>query len=96
MRPEVCEDLFDEFFDYDLDEEFVFKYDNVLSQNGKVILDSRPAKVFENGSIPDSINLPYFDVLKEDRSFKSKEALEQLFKQKGLPDPANDPVICSC
>jgi thiosulfate/3-mercaptopyruvate sulfurtransferase len=61
------------------------------------MLDSRFAKVFNQGHVPGNINVPFTDVLNADRSFKNDEELLEVFKEKGqLSDPKNDPVILTC
>jgi len=61
-----------------------------------LILDSRFAQVYDKGSIPDSLNIPFTEVLNEDRSFRSAEELELIFKEYGLDDPKNQKAVMSC
>lgn len=35
-------------------------------------------------------------MLNPDKTFKSVDALKQLFKEKGINDPVSEEIICSC
>lgn len=70
------------------------------------LVDARPAGRFEGtapeprpdvkpGCIPDSLNLPFMDVMDLDQqTFCSREELERIFKQKGID--LTKPIISSC
>ena len=62
---------------------------NLKNQNKLPIVDSRFVQNFKAGRIPSSLNIPFTQVLNEDKTFKTPEELVKVFKEVGLPDPAN-------
>jgi rhodanese-related sulfurtransferase len=60
------------------------------------IIDSRFSHVYSNGHIPSSINVPFTQVLNEDKTYKSAEELTQILKQAGFSDPVNQQYVLSC
>jgi len=70
------------------------------------VLDARSAGRFEgtapepraglkSGHIPDSLNLPFSDLITPDGYLKSADELKSLFENVGIADAAT-PVACSC
>jgi len=64
----ICKDRepgTDEDFDYKLNKELLFEYED-LEKNNDIILDSRPSFAFNQGHIPDARLLPFNSVLSQD------------------------------
>lgn len=98
-------------YDYKLNKALVIDHANikaVIEKDGQAkeegkdkskelyLLDSRFEKVYSMGHIPSSQNIPFTDVLNKDKTFKDKNDLIDLFKKKGIVDPAKDKIIVSC
>lgn len=81
------------------DSEFVKTYEQVLDNtlnNNFLLVDARsagrfagtdpePRKQLQSGSIPNSVNVPFEEVL-TDGKFKSKEELKTIFESKNIPE----------
>ncbi|NKI27323.1 sulfurtransferase [Arenibacter sp. 6A1] len=89
IRPEMVKD-------------FQFVKANIVDNNALVI-DARssgrfngtapePRKDLRSGSIPNSVNIPYEEVLEEGK-YKSKKALQKLFQERNIND---QPLVFSC
>ena len=81
------------------------KINNNISKNEFVVIDARSKERFEgkvpdprknvrSGSIPNSICLPFMEVINEDYSFKNAAELKSLFENT-LEEPTDKPVF-SC
>lgn len=77
---------------------------NIESQNEQVI-DARasgrytgiapePRAGLKSGHIPGSFNVPFTSLLNEDKTYKSKDELREIFKTNGVD--LNKPIITSC
>ena len=97
----------EEDYDYILDQSFVTTYDSLhqaLDRNTEhdaehqtQIIDARFETVYNRGKIPTSKNIPFPQVLNEDKTFKSADQLRQLFESKGgVKDPTKDEVVLTC
>ena len=62
-------------FDYKLNNRYVFKFEDIGNKKFGKMLDSRFTQVFDKGHVPESISIPFTDLLNEDRSFKTSDEL---------------------
>ena len=88
------EEARDEDFAYKRNEDLVYKFDDISEDH--LILDSRFSQVFDQGCIPKSVNIPFTEVLNQDRSFKNESELEKVFKSYGVNDPSTQEVVLTC
>ncbi len=61
-----------------------------------ILLDTRHPLKYEHGNIPNSINIPYTSFTNPDHTFKTKEAIEEVFEEKGLSDVNSKKIISYC
>ncbi|OMJ91058.1 hypothetical protein SteCoe_6414 [Stentor coeruleus] len=66
----------------------------VSKDKSEEIIDSRPAKSFQESSIPNSFGLPFDLMYKNDKTFKKPEELKELFEKTGVDFKKN--IIHSC
>ena len=85
------EEARDEDFAYKRNEALVYMFDDISENH--LILDSRFKQVFDQGCIPKSVNIPFTEVLNEDRSFKCEKELEKVFKTYGVSDPSTQEIV---
>ena len=77
----------------------------ILERQGEIkIVDSRSSKEFEGavdygekrgGHLPEAINIPFKEVLRDDATVKSQEELEKLFAEAGLKPEDEIVVYCT-
>ena len=90
-------------YDYVLKEEMIYNIDQVKALADKIgegdtskpIVDARGKEMFDKGNIPNSINVPVgmqFD--QTTKEVKSKEALTELFKDRGVD--LDKPAVFTC
>lgn len=82
-------------FAYKLDRSCVANFEDLTEFRGRVF-DARFPQQYEKGHIPFSINMPFNVVLNEDRTFKTNDEIEAVFKEYGIENPKTDQVIFSC
>ncbi|KAK7507157.1 hypothetical protein BaRGS_00001092 [Batillaria attramentaria] len=102
----VPEEKFKATFRPNLVKNFEDVESNQFSSRAFTLVDARPAGRFEgtapeprpdikSGCIPNSVNLPFMDVMDLERqTFKSKEELQKIFEQRGID--LTKPIIGSC
>lgn len=66
----------------------------VSKDRSEEIIDSRPAKLFQESSIPNSFGLPFDLMYEKDKTFKKPEVLKDLFEKNGVDLKKN--IIHSC
>jgi len=88
-----------------LDKELTASTEWILERQGEIkIVDSRSSKEFEGavdygekrgGHLPEAINIPFKEVLRDDATVKSQEELEKLFAEAGLKPEDEIVVYCT-
>ncbi len=67
--------------------------DNLI-RKGFTVLDARDTKRYEDGHIPDALNLPFSNLVNPDGTLKPKEQLEKAFQTSSADLKKN--IACSC
>ena len=86
-----------EGYNYSKNTQLIKTYNDILNlskDKSEQILDARPAKAFQGGKIPNSLNVPCDSVYKPDRTFKSPQELKELYEKNGIDFKKN--VVHSC
>ena len=80
-------------------------YENIISKKEQVIdarskgrflgIDPEPRKNLDSGHIPDSLNLPFQElILESNKTLKSLDEIKKIFKEKGIT--FKKPVVTTC
>lgn len=70
-------------------------YEQIIENKEEQIIDVRPPKIFDQGAIPDSINVPYNDLFDQNTGlFKTKDQLLEVFKKHNVD--FSKPLVASC
>lgn len=70
-------------------------YDQIANNKEELILDARPGQMFEDGHVPNSMNVPYNELFdRKTGLLKTKEDLIALFKKQQVD--LTKPLVTSC
>jgi len=84
-----------ERFAYKFNPDKYATFEQVQENLGKQqLIDTRPAKAYEDGHIEGAKNLPFQSLLKEDNSLKSVKELQDALE--GLRIDSKQPIVSSC
>jgi len=94
---------FEANFDAESMKSFEFVKDNISTQNSLVVdarsagrfngTEPEPRKGLRGGNIPNSVNIPFKNLLNEEGKYKSKEELTSIFN---TTIPEDKPLVFSC
>ncbi len=104
ISTETVQVIPEEFSVAALDKELTASTDWILERQEEIkIVDSRSSKEFEGavdygekrgGHLPEAINIPFKEVLRDDATVKSQKELEELFTEAGLKP--GDKIVVYC